>query len=166
LISAGDWACERYSEARRSSTMVLSSRIASSTSVFVRRREPGREDGAVFARLREGEGRRDRTRAGDRVPEVRERRIAIGFPIKGSASSDGSGQMDRVGVCIVAIVVPERRRSSGKYPQYEAFEDNELVLESLTRTSACAGLSRTIKVVLQAPSLSKSGSGDSRPFGR
>jgi hypothetical protein len=96
LISAGDWACERYSEARRSSTMVLSSRIASSTSVFVRRRELGREDGAVLARLREGDGRRDRTRAGDRVSAVRERRIVAGFSIRGPVSSDDSGQIDRV----------------------------------------------------------------------
>jgi hypothetical protein len=110
-MSAGDWVCERYAEARRSSTMVLSSRMASSTSVLARRREPGRELGAVFARLREGEGRRERTRAGDRVPDVRERRI-VGFSkIDAAALVGSSGQAERVGVCIVAIVVPDRRRS-------------------------------------------------------
>lgn len=63
----------RYALARRSSMMVFNSRIASSTSVFVRRRLPGREDGAVLARLRDGDGRRESTRAGDKVPDVRER---------------------------------------------------------------------------------------------
>jgi len=66
------WLLARYALARRSSIIVLSSRMASSTSVFVRRRLPGRE-GAVLARLRDGEGRRERTRAGDSVPDVRER---------------------------------------------------------------------------------------------
>jgi len=66
------WLLARYALARRSSMIVLSSRMASSTSVFVRRRLPGRE-GAVLARLRDGEGRRERTRAGDSVPDVRER---------------------------------------------------------------------------------------------
>jgi hypothetical protein len=106
-MSAGDLACKRNSEARRSSTIVLSSRIASSTSVFVRRREPGREDGAVFARLREGEGRRESTRAEGRVSEVRERRMVVDF----SKPAGSSGQLERVGVCNVAIVVPERRCS-------------------------------------------------------
>ena len=77
-MSAGEWACERYALARRSSTMVFNSRMASSTSVFVRRRLPGREVGAVFARLRDGDGRRESTRAGDKVPEVRDRCI-VGF---------------------------------------------------------------------------------------
>lgn len=53
--------------------------MASSTSVLARRREPGREDGAVLARLRDGDGRRERARAGERVPEVRERRMVVGF---------------------------------------------------------------------------------------
>lgn len=57
-MRAGVWACERYALARRSSTIVLSSRIASSTSVRGRRRLFGRE-GAVFERLRDGEGRRE-----------------------------------------------------------------------------------------------------------
>jgi hypothetical protein len=90
--------------------MVLSSRIASSTSVFVRRRDPGRE-GAVFARFLEGEGRRESTRAGERVPEVRERRI-VGFSaIDAEELVGSSAQADKVGVCMVAIVVPDKRRS-------------------------------------------------------
>jgi hypothetical protein len=48
--------------------------MASSTSVFARRSEPGRV-GAVLERLREGDGRRERTRAGERVPDVLERRM-------------------------------------------------------------------------------------------
>jgi hypothetical protein len=85
--------------------------MASSTSVLVRRRDPGR-DGAVLARLREGDGRRERTRAGERVPDVRERRMVVGFSIIEAAELVGSStQAERVGVCIVAIVVPERRRS-------------------------------------------------------
>jgi hypothetical protein len=113
LRTSGDWVCERYAEARRSSTMVLSSRMASSTSVFARRREPGRDDGAVFARLREGEGRRERTRAGERVPEVLERRmVGVDLSIIDTDELDGSSaQTESVGVCIVAIVVPDRRRS-------------------------------------------------------
>jgi len=110
-MRVSDWVCERYAEARRSSTIVLSSRIASSTSVFARRTEPGREEGAVFARLREGEGKRESTRAGERVPEVRDRRM-VGFSkIDADALVGSSGQADKLGVCIVAIVVPERRRS-------------------------------------------------------
>jgi hypothetical protein len=87
--------------------------MASSTSVFARRREPGRDDGAVFARLREGEGRRERTRAGERVPEVLERRIVgVDLSIIETDELDGSSaQTESVGVCIVAIVVPDRRRS-------------------------------------------------------
>lgn len=67
LIRAGAWLRERYASARRSSTMVLSSLMASSTSVFALRTLPGRA-GAVFDRAREGEGRRDRIRGGDSVP--------------------------------------------------------------------------------------------------
>lgn len=109
-MASGDWVCERYAEARRSSTMVLSSRIASSTSVFVRRREPGR-DGAVLDRPRDGDGKRERTRAGERAPEVLERRM-VGFSMMEAAELVGSSiHTESVGVCIVAIVVPERRRS-------------------------------------------------------
>ena len=107
LIKAGDCVWERYALARRSSTMVLSSRIASSTSVLARRKLPGRE-GAVFERLRDGEGRRERTRAGENVPEVRERRI-VGRSSKGSVAS--SNKKGRVGVAIVASVVPDNLRS-------------------------------------------------------
>lgn len=109
---AGDCVCERYADARRSSTIVLSSRMASSTSVFWRRTDPGRVDGAVLERLREGEGRRASTRPGDRVPDVNERRMVDGISkIDEEAFADFSGQADKVGVCIVAMVVPERRRS-------------------------------------------------------
>lgn len=90
--------------------MVLSSRIASSTSGFVRRREPGR-DGAVLERPRDGEGRRERTRAGEMAPEVLERRM-VGFSIMDATELVGSSaHTERVGVCMVAMVVPERRRS-------------------------------------------------------
>lgn len=67
LMKAGDWLRERYASARRSSTIVFSSLMASSTSVRARRRLAGL-DGAVFERAREGEGRRDRIRGGDSVP--------------------------------------------------------------------------------------------------
>jgi len=85
--------------------------MASSTSVLARRREPGREEGAVFARLREGDGRRERTRAGESVPDVLERQM-VGFSM-GDAEElvASSTHAERVGVCIVAMVVPERRRS-------------------------------------------------------
>jgi len=195
-MSAGDWVCERYAEARRSSTIVLSSRIASSTSVLARRREPGREEGAVLARFLDGEGRRESTRAGERVPEVRERRI-VGFSkMDADALVGSSGQADRLGVCIVAIVVPERRRScvlvvpllfwlcvlerlecetdaedeedeTGlrwmRYSDVEGFDDMEFVRESLWRTSACAGFSRSTFRALQTSSSSKSGNGERRP---
>jgi hypothetical protein len=169
--------------------MVLSSRIASSTSVFARRREEAR-DGAVFARLRDGEGRRESTRPGERVPDVRERWM-VGFSTMDTEELVGSSaQTERVGVCIVAIVVPDRRRSvvmlfwlcmlerlecvieveeesTGfrwmRYSEVEGFDDNELVRESLTRTSACAGFSKFTLVALQTSSSSKSGRGDNRP---
>jgi hypothetical protein len=84
--------------------MVFSSRIASSTSVFARRRLPGRVEGAVLARVREGEGRRESTRAGERVPEVRERWMdGFGSVVTGECS----GRKGRVGVAIVPIVVPD-----------------------------------------------------------
>jgi hypothetical protein len=67
LINAGDWLRERYASARRSSTIVLSSLMASSTSVFALRILPGL-DRVVFDRAREGEGRRESRRGGDSVP--------------------------------------------------------------------------------------------------
>lgn len=117
----------------------------------------------MFARLREGEGRRERTRAGESVPEVLERRM-VGFSTIDTDELDGSSaQTERVGVCIVAIVVPDRRRSvrvlfwlstldrldcatdaeeevTGlrciKYSDVEGLDDNEFVLESRGRISA------------------------------
>lgn len=67
LMRYGDWLRERYASARRSSTIVLSSLIASSTSVFALRILPARV-GAVLDRAREGEGRRESIRGGDSVP--------------------------------------------------------------------------------------------------
>lgn len=46
---------------------------------------------------------------------------------------------------------------------FEGLEDNELVRESLTRTSACAGFSKLALVALQTSSSSKSGRGERRP---
>lgn len=97
---------ERYALARRSSMMVFNSRIASSTSVFVRRILPGRE-GAVLARLRDGEGRRDITRAGDSVPEVSERWMEGFSSIWSSEMCEFSGKKAKVGVAMVPIVVPD-----------------------------------------------------------
>ena len=67
---------------------------------------PGRE-GAVFARAREGEGRRDKTRAGDNVPEVRERRMEGFSGIWLSGRDEFSGRKASVGVAMVPIVVPD-----------------------------------------------------------
>jgi hypothetical protein len=114
-----------------------------------------------------------------------------------SESEDALGSSDqvgRLGVCIVAIVVPESWRSCvrivavlfwdwtldlrelelGKgfrwmrYSEDEGSEEREFVRESLTRTNACAGFSNSTMSVPQVSSSSKSGSGDKRPhpFGR
>lgn len=91
--------------------MVFSSRIASSTSVFARRRLLGRV-GAVLARLRDGEGRRESTRAGVFVPEVRDRRNSAGPRTTDSILAFGSSFHDgRPGVAIVLTVEPENLRS-------------------------------------------------------
>lgn len=110
LLSAGVWIWERYAEARRSSTMVLSSRIAASTSsmsVLARRRLLGRV-GAVLARLRDGEGRRESTRPGVFLPDVVERRSSPGPRTIDSELAFGSSfQVGRAGVAIVPIVEAE-----------------------------------------------------------
>lgn len=197
LMRAGDSVCERYADARRSSTMVLSSRMASSTSVLWRRSEPGRVEGAVLARFRDGEGRRESTRPGERVPEVKERRIVVGCSMNDvEALAGSSGQADKVGVCIVAIVVPERRRScvvvvpllctldrreleteadeleepTGlrwmRKSDVEGLEDSELVRDSRSRIRACSGISKPNCDAFHMSSSSKSGNGDKRPLGR
>lgn len=67
----------------------------------------GRE-GAVLARLRDGDGSRESTRTGDSVSDVRERWM-VGFSRTefelefGSSASRGS-----VGVAMVIIVVPDK----------------------------------------------------------
>ena len=110
LLRAGVWIWERYAEARRSSTMVLSSRIAASTSsmsVLARRRLLGRV-GAVLARLRDGEGRRESTRAGVFLPDVVERRSNPGPRMADSELAFGSSfQVGRAGVATVPTVEPE-----------------------------------------------------------
>jgi hypothetical protein len=85
--------------------------MASSTSVLARRRLFGLA-GAVFARPREGEGRRDGTRAGAFAPEVRDRwsflgaRMTVSVLVVGSSLHDG-----KAGVAIVVTVEPENRLS-------------------------------------------------------
>ena len=57
-----------------------------------------------MSRVRECEGRRERTRAGERVTEVRERWMeGFGSTVTGECS----GKKARVGVAIVPIVVPD-----------------------------------------------------------
>lgn len=77
LLRVGEGIEVRRASARRSSTIVLSSRIASSTSVLVRRRLPRLDSmwvGSVFDRARAGDGRRPRVERGDeRLPWVLER---------------------------------------------------------------------------------------------
>lgn len=64
--------------------------------------------GAVLARLRDGDGRRESTRAGVFVPEVRERRNNPGPRTTDSTLVFGSSFHDgRAGVAIVPTVEPE-----------------------------------------------------------
>lgn len=158
--------------------------MASSTSVRTRRRLLGRE-GAVLARLRDGEGRRERTRAGERVPEVRERCI-VGFSMSDAELDCGSsGKKESVGVAIVAMVVPDKclscvlvlfwlctlllreRVLTGflwmRYDEVEGLDDSEAVRESRTRTTASGGSSSPAGILSQHSSTSKSGNGERRP---
>lgn len=179
-MRAGAWACERYALARRSSTMVLSSRIASSTSVCARRRL----EGVVFARLRDGEGRREIKWPGDKDPEVRGRWILY-FPSMDPGMDLGfSSGRGRVGVAMEATVVPDRCRScvvgmfrlwmlllrgSGvavllwREGEIESPKHNERVRESLPRTRASAGIPNSVGLLLQHSSPRKFGKGERRP---
>lgn len=80
--------------------MVLSSRIASSISVLVRRKLPGRED-AVLERDRDGDGRRDSRRLGE-ARDVIELNVFERFSdgdsgrLLGPSSSSNSGRAERV----------------------------------------------------------------------
>jgi hypothetical protein len=58
-----------------------------------------------LARERDGEGRRERTRAGDNAPEVRERLMEGTSSVE--SSCECSGRYASVGVAIVPIVVPD-----------------------------------------------------------
>lgn len=84
----------------------------------------------MLERPRDGEGRRDRTRAGDKAPEVLERRM-VGFSMMEAAELVGSSaQTERMGVCIVAMVVPERRRSVALLFWLWALERREWEIEA------------------------------------
>lgn len=61
----------------------------------------------MLARARDGEGRRERTRAGDNVPEVRERRIEGFSGTWLSGRGESSGRNASVGVAMVPMVVPD-----------------------------------------------------------
>lgn len=64
--------------------------------------------GAVWARLREGEGRRESTRAGVFVPDVRVRRSSPGPRTTDSTLALASSFHDgRAGVAVVPTVEPE-----------------------------------------------------------
>lgn len=151
--------------------MVLSSRIASSTSVFALRRLLGR-DGAVFARLRD---------AGVFVPEVRERLSNPGPRTTDSTLAFGSSLKDaRTGVAIVPTVEPEILRSCVDMlctldrlePEPTGFlgmlcdeglEKYGPVADSPPRTRACAGMFNCDGLLVQLSSPLKSGSGERRP---
>jgi hypothetical protein len=90
LMKAGERFAARYASARRSSTMVFNSRTSSSMSNLVFRRLGGREDGAVFERERDGDGRRERIRGGEAVPYVCARRSIGGLRTPDSTRPGGS----------------------------------------------------------------------------
>jgi len=160
---------ERKASARRSSTMVLSSRMASSTSVFARRRLPGRV-GAVCERGRDGEGRRERRRA----PWVLERlRVEVGRSVTGVSERLPAAESS----CTMAIV--EKDPETGLEPfmlfRLERFEPDPTgflwirkdvvvewvdMTESRSRTTACVGFCRSS---LFHSSTAKSGNGERRP---
>ena len=79
----------------------------SEVEVLARRRLLGRV-GAVLARLRDGDGRREGTRAGVFLPDVVERRSNPGPRTTDSRLAFGSSvQVDRAGVATVPTVEPE-----------------------------------------------------------
>jgi hypothetical protein len=79
----------------------------SEVEVLGRRRLLGRV-GAVLARLRDGDGRRESTRAGVFLPDVVERRSNPGPRTTDSKLAFGSSvQVGRAGVAIVPTVEPE-----------------------------------------------------------
>lgn len=79
----------------------------SEVEVLARRRLLGRV-GAVLARLRDGDGRREGTRAGVFLPDVVERRSNPGPRTTDSKLAFGSSvQVDRAGVATVPTVEPE-----------------------------------------------------------
>jgi hypothetical protein len=81
--------------------------MASSTSVLARRRLLGRV-GAVLARQREGEGRRESLSAGVFAPDVRVRFSKPGPRMTDSMLALGSSfQEGRTGVAVVPTVEPE-----------------------------------------------------------
>ena len=154
--------------------------MASSTSVLARRRLLGLV-GAVFARLRDVEGRRESTRAGAFVPEVRERRNSPGPRTAGSTLAFGSSLHDgRAGVAIVPTVEAEDLLSwklvlctlctlERLEPEPTGFLgmlcDDELedVTISTPQTRAGAGMLSGDGLFVQSSSVPKSGSGDSHP---
>lgn len=160
---------ERKASARRSSTMVLSSRMASSTSVFARRRLPGRV-GAVCERGRDGEGRRDKIRA----PWVLER-----LSVEMGRSVDGVSERLSVAASCCTIAMVEKDPETGLEPfmllKLERFEPDPTgfraimkevevecvdMTESRSRTTACVGFCRSS---LFHSFSAKSGNGERRP---
>ena len=97
FMRAGAKLVDRYASARRSSTMVLSSRIASSTSVLTFRMLPG-PGGAVLERGLEGDGSRESMRLLERIELCVLERCSAGGPpaeesgrlLGSSSSSSGS----------------------------------------------------------------------------
>lgn len=158
--------------------MVLSSRIASSTSVFPFRTLPGL-DGAVFARERDGEGNRERMRFGDNVPYVVARCAELGAltiesgRLLGSSTKNGSVDSTAdIGLEWAEFWLCTLDRREGEPTGFlwishdvEGLDDTEFVRESLLRTSACAGISSSAGNLFHS-STEKSGSGERRPSGR
>lgn len=141
--------------------------------------------GAVLARPREGEGRRESLRAGVFAPDVRVRfsmpdpRTTDSMLALGSSFQDG-----RIGVAVVPTVEPENLLSwapalstlctldrlepdpTGFLGMLydEEFEKYGFSAASSPRTRAGAGMLSGDGLADQSSPLSKSGSGDSRPL--
>jgi hypothetical protein len=158
--------------------------MAASTSVLARRRLLGRV-GAVLARPRDGEGRRERLRAGVFGPDVRVRFNRPGARMTDSMLALGSSfQEGRIGVAVVPTVEPENLLSWAPMlctlctldrlePEPTGFlgmlcdeglEKCGPVAASSPRTRAGAGMLSGEGLAVQASPPSKSGSGDSRPL--